>query len=1390
MDKYRCKELFVFWLLSLIATSVSAYDVSGTGGDWRANKPYGGDWSFTGYQYKLSESEMELLVMSIDGSLTPSAFYNNYVAEYRVGSFGALKQYVIATKNADDNSLAQFEPAPVDKGVVTEMPNVNVGYNGLQWTMTASDVKTAWIDANPRPTEDAVAVRYMYDPDRDDVSNDESKDIYVVLKTGALTYTESGTITGTINWGSRKNPDYWYAKNSSMARSGQMEIHACVEGVENAVQSPGVSLDSPIYSCFQNDRIVDLTSNADMDDFITLVGANGYSGKDLSLDLQFVVGSQNSFKGIYNGNVCRFVTRVPPNDSKTLQAFIDMNNNGVCDINEACYTIAKLVYNGIGFDINHLVVELYDTDYAKALLNYSAANSLSDDALTAYVGVKAMLGDVAIPLEGDPINVRFLRPINVYGVGTTIENVAVNGQQVINLLNLVTLTDWRNQPFASGYWYYYGVTSIEPVGEAPEGFEYYPVILTSATGTSPDASAYGTIVYTNLGTEADSYTVQIPLKVKHLWGELYTTVNINIVPTNEPQNKRAIHVTTAGTLSNYISDTDKLQIEELTLTGEIDAIDIRLIREMAGCDYQGKLTDGKLKYLDILGVSLKTGLELYFDVESHVQLGENSYSSIDVSGQYAIESSNTIGNCMFAGCHLEQIVLPDGTELIGDYAFAYCQHLTSISLPDGVTAIGTSAFQCCNELCSIVIPDNVTSIGKWAFDYCMNLSTVVLPENLRQIGYASFADCSSLSDINLPQSVEEIGAFAFEDCSSLASVTLPSMIKRVPYAAFIRCKNLQNVVVPDNVEVIDSLAFCECDCLASVTLPSKLDSICYSAFAGCTSLSDIHLPQSVEEIGTFAFNGCSSLASITLPPAIKRIPYGAFAYCENLQSIVIPNNVEVVDSFAFYCCYRLASVTLSSKLDSICCGAFVNCTSLLDISLPTSLKYIGEQTFGGCTSLSSLNIPRNVENMGLGIVGECTAMTSFTVDSNNPYFRSINNGIVDKRTNMLVQSCKTTEIPTDIIGIADYGYIFVQGVEEVVIPENVKSIGASAFQDCNDLKRVTIPKAIETISGDAFYGCNNLEQVTILNPVPVPIEDNVFYLRSEENEGDADDFEFTHATLYVPCGSKAAYQAADGWKNFTNIVELPDTNRKPGDLNGDGEVNGTDLVLLINMILSGMTSEDADLNGDGEVNGTDYVMLVNIILGISASRPVASAEWDDNPATSVFAEPFDIRCGETRELVISMDNPDQAVTLVQMDMQLPAGLSLKSNADEYDISLTNRDCGHTLLAHDTGRGMRMMLASSSNAVIEGDEGSILRLTITASDDYQGGDIVLKDILCTSPNLMESKPRNYVLHLLNPTGIDDSRSKKNETAVYSVMGTRLGTPRKGVNIVNRKKVIVK
>ena len=52
-----------------------------------------------------------------------------------------------------------------------------------------------------------------------------------------------------------------------------------------------------------------------------------------------------------------------------------------------------------------------------------------------------------------------------------------------------------------------------------------------------------------------------------------------------------------------------------------------------------------------------------------------------------------------------------------------------------------------------------------------------------------------------------------------------------------------------------------------------------------------------------------------------------------------------------------------------------------------------------------------------------------------------------------------------------------------------------------------------------------------------------------------------------------------------------------GDLNNDGEINVSDIVLLVSAILNGSEySYTADLNQDGALDVLDIVTLVGVIL--------------------------------------------------------------------------------------------------------------------------------------------------------------------------------------------------
>jgi len=69
-----------------------------------------------------------------------------------------------------------------------------------------------------------------------------------------------------------------------------------------------------------------------------------------------------------------------------------------------------------------------------------------------------------------------------------------------------------------------------------------------------------------------------------------------------------------------------------------------------------------------------------------------------------------------------------------------------------------------------------------------------------------------------------------------------------------------------------------------------------------------------------------------------------------------------------------------------------------------------------------------------------------------------------------------------------------------------------------------------------------------------------------------------------------------GNESFSSIELCTEINSL-ADINQDGIVNVVDLVLLVEMILTGSPySAIADLNSDGEINVVDVVELVELIL--------------------------------------------------------------------------------------------------------------------------------------------------------------------------------------------------
>ena len=343
----------------------------------------------------------------------------------------------------------------------------------------------------------------------------------------------------------------------------------------------------------------------------------------------------------------------------------------------------------------------------------------------------------------------------------------------------------------------------------------------------------------------------------------------------------------AGTLPDRIGENQKYLITNLKIVGKINGTDLKFIREMAGSDFNGEKTDGKLSILDLSEAKIVAGGFAY------VRYNDNEYTSNDK---------------------------------LGDYAFWGCSGLTSLTLPSGVTSIGRNAFDGCSGLTSMTIPSSVTSIGGAAFGGCSGLTSLTLPSGVTEIGDEAFSGCSGLTSLSLPSSVTSIDDGAFEGCSGLTSLTIPSSVTSIGDWAFEGCSGLTSLAIPSGVTKIGDWAFKGCSGLTSLSLPSGVTSISKSAFKGCSELTSLTIPSGVTEIGESAFWGCSRLTSLTIPSGVTEIGESAFGGCSGLTSLTIPSSVTSIGGAAFSICSGLTSIYVYlEKLPELVSNVFIGC---------------------------------------------------------------------------------------------------------------------------------------------------------------------------------------------------------------------------------------------------------------------------------------------------------------------------------------------------------------------------------------------------------------------------------------------------------------------------------
>ena len=408
-------------------------------------------------------------------------------------------------------------------------------------------------------------------------------------------------------------------------------------------------------------------------------------------------------------------------------------------------------------------------------------------------------------------------------------------------------------------------------------------------------------------------------------------------------------------------------------------------------------------------------------------------------------------------CNLPEIVsivIPNGIEKIGDFAFSGCFKLEEITIPETIKTLDISSFEGC-PIKKIFISDLTAWCNiSWTeseFYRCYEDKPSSRVRSTERKGYDIYLNGTRLTNLHVPDGVVRIEKEMFFGCSSIENIILPESVQEIKYQSFAYCTELKTVVLPKSATRLGDNLFLNCCNLETVVIPLGVEFIVSRMFSGCTNLRNITIPNSVISIGESAFSGCTALTCITIPDSIGSIGDAAFGSCKNLKEVHISN-------IAKWCSISFGSYIYSGDYQAnplyYAHNLYLNQNLVTDLVIPNDVKEIEAQAFINCTSLVSITIPDSVRNIGDYAFAGCTELTLLK----NP---DIVPAIIDTLFPWRIETMR----------IGSNAFSGCTNLLSVAIPAGSTSIGEKAFSGCAKLTSITIPESVTTIGDKAFEGC-------------------------------------------------------------------------------------------------------------------------------------------------------------------------------------------------------------------------------------------------------------------------------------------------------------------------------
>ena len=572
-------------------------------------------------------------------------------------------------------------------------------------------------------------------------------------------------------------------------------------------------------------------------------------------------------------------------------------------------------------------------------------------------------------------------------------------------------------------------------------------------------------------------------------------------------------------------------------------------------------------YKDALYNKAKTVL---YQIPCQWQYGKNG-SDIDNNITDFPETLQRILQYAATGASIKYLYLPYNVKTIDQYAFLNCQSLYTVHFPSSVTTVYSSAFKGCDAIRVMYLnkdtpPSNVYLYYNSSFD--LGLVDLYVPYEkwgLYQSSGGNIHWCWSRFNI-------KHGTYDHTNCYDIAAGGVRYTVtseEGYSHNGFTGDGKLKVVGIPAGTR----------------TIPPTLN------YGGRT-----YVPNLID--GYAAFNEGGSY-TINQAQSISFIKEAAFADIKLTNFPFI--NVEIIERLAFYQTQMNFDLDLTNfqHLTDIGNSAFEGSGITKFVSPISTSVSIGREAFYDCQNLHEM------------FLYEATTGTDFIGNNASDFKCWIN---YRKLKKYLAGGEYSTSVIRPYLRLDSEWQSF-----SCYKPINFEGTGVEAYTvtayDKNQ-KKATLSKVAKleeqngaVVHGNAgsYYRLNYatgsnlttsqyLKAVNSYEDVYSGINTSYFEINATKPQFD----KITESTFFDIGSSYLELNTSDTGGATTIYTNLSGSVAVPGDVNGDGDVTGSDVTALYNHILFGQDTEifNGDQNGDGEVTGSDVTAVYNIILGL------------------------------------------------------------------------------------------------------------------------------------------------------------------------------------------------